>query len=303
VILTQKVTRHLISGANGFIGRHLTEFIRNAEPNSEVVLLGRECDLTDSAICTRFFQQSAPFDYIFHLADVSGNARWSESHAADQFFANAKISLNILEGVTKFQPSSRLVGFSSLWAYPARVVLAKEQDYWDGHMRESIQHYGLNKKFFGGGLQACKQQLQIKGTMLVLGSVYGPGDHSDHVIPSLINRMKKNPKNLEVWGSGSQVRDFIYVEDQVHSIYLHRNFNGNLLNISGGQSYSIRNVVEILAKLLSYSGQIIYLSEQESGEDERLLDMTLANRNSGWPSNYNLRSLEEGLTLTLQEKY
>ena len=294
------MTRYLITGAHGFIGRHLTEFIRNNEPDSDVVPVGREYDLTDFTACTRLLQKSGPFDYVFHLADVTGNARWSASHSADQFFANAKISLNILEGVCKFQPYARLVGFSSLWAYPARVAWAREQDYWDGPLHESIQHYGLNKKFLGGGLQACKQQLKTKGTMLVLGSVYGPGDHSDHVIPSLIRRMKDNPNTLEVWGSGRQVRDFIYVEDQVRSIYLHRDFNGSLLNISGGQSYSIRNVVETLAKLLPYSGKIVYLSEQGVGEDERRMDMTLANQKTGWPGNYKLRSLKEGLLLTLR---
>jgi len=205
--------------------------------------------------------------------------------------------------VCKFQPHARLVGFSSLWAYPAQVVLAREQDYWNGPLHEQIQHYGLNKKFLGGGLQACKQQLRINGTMLVLGSVYGPGDHSDHVIPSLIQRMKDNPNALEVWGSGGQVRDFIYVEDQVNAIYLHRDFNGNLLNISGGLSYSIRDVVEALTKLLAYTGEITYISEEVTGEDVRRMDMTLAEQETGWPDNYNLRSLEEGLLLTLRGIY
>ncbi|MFT7460633.1 MAG: GDP-L-fucose synthase [Planctomycetota bacterium] len=294
------MTRYLITGAHGFIGKHLTDFIRKNELDSDVVPVGREYDLTDSTACMKLLQESESFDYIFHLADVSGNARWSASHSADQFFANAKMSLNILEGVCKFQPHARLVGFSSLWAYPARVALAREQDYWDGPLHELIQHYGLNKKFLGGGLQACKQQLRINGTMLVLGSVYGPGDYSDHVIPSLIQRMKDNPNMLEVWGSGRQVRDFIYVEDQVHSIYLHRDFNGNLLNISGCGSYSIRNVVEALTKLLPYNGKIVYISEADAREDERRMDMTLAAQETGWPVNYKLRSLEEGLLLTLR---
>ena len=294
------MTRYLITGAHGFIGRHLTDFIRNIEPASDVLPIGREYDLAEPAACTSLLTELGAFDYIFHLADVSGNARWSASHSADQFFVNAKISLNILEAARKYQPHARLVGFSSLWAYPARVSLAREQDYWDGPLHQPIQHYGLNKKFFGGGLQACKQQFQTKGTVLVLGSVYGPGDHSDHVIPSLIQRMIGNPHTLEVWGGGGQIRDFIYVVDQVHSIYLHRNFNGHLLNISGGQSYSIREVVDILVKLLPYNGKISYRSEEGAEEDERRMDMAQATHETGWPSNYKLRSLEEGLLLTLR---
>jgi GDP-L-fucose synthase len=293
---------YLITGGHGFIGRNLTEFIRNNHANSNVVSIGREYDLTDITACNKLFRQAVSFDYIFHLADVSGNARWSALHSADQFFANAKISLNILESSIKFQPNARLIGFSSLWAYPAKITWAQEQNYWDGPLHQPTQHYGLNKKFLGGGLQACKQQLNTKGTIMVLGSVYGPGDHSDHVIPALIKRLKDNPERLEVWGSGRQVRDFIYVDDQVQSIYMHKDFNGNLLNISGGQSYSIREVVETLAKILSYKGEIIYLSEEDSMDDIRCMDMTLAGQETGWPNNYKLRSLEEGLLLTILKK-
>jgi GDP-L-fucose synthase len=294
------MTRYLITGAHGFIGRHLTDFIRKNQRESDVVLAGRERDLTDPTACMKLLQQSGALDYVFHLADVSGNAQWSASHSADQFFANAKMSLNILEGVRKCQPHARLVGFSSLWAYPARVAVAREEDYWDGPLHGPTQHYGLNKKFLGAGLQACKQQFQMKGTMLVLGSVYGPGDHSDHVIPSLIHRMIDNPTRLEVWGDGSQTRDFIYVEDQARAIFLHKDFNGELLNISGGKSYSIREVVETLVRLLSYTGEVNYRSEASAGVNERRMDITRAGQQTGWPANFTLHSLEEGLLKTLQ---
>jgi nucleoside-diphosphate-sugar epimerase len=265
------------------------------------VSVGRNYDLTDFAVCTALFQQLAPIDYIFHLADLSGNARWSAANSASQFFVNAKMSLNILESVSKYQPHARLIGFSSMWAYPERITLAKEQDYWDGPMNNLVQHYGMNKKFLGVGLKACKQQFSTKGTMLVLGSVYGPGDHSDHVIPSLIQRMKDNPEMLEVWGGGKQVREFIYVEDQVSAIYLHRDYNSDLLNISGGKSYTIQDVVKILSKLMAYSGKIVYLSAEGACEDVRRMDVSMASKETGWPSNYKLRSLEEGLIQTLQE--
>ena len=273
--------------------------MRAKEPRVEVIAVGREHDLTDAAACDELFNQAGSVDYVFHLADVSGNARWSAANSAAQFFANAKISLNVLESVSRHQRQARLVGFSSLWAYPASVRLAQESNYWTGPVEESIQHYGVGKKFLGSGLKACKQQFGLKGTMLVLGNVYGPGDHSDHVIPSLIQRMKQNPEVLEVWGSGAQVRDFIYVEDQIKAIDLHKDYDGDLLNISGGNPRSIRDAVETLARLLPYSGKVVYRSDAVAGDDERRIDMALAERETGWPRNYRLRTLEEGLALTL----
>lgn len=294
------MTRFLVTGGQGFIGRHLTNFLRVNEPEAEVISFGHEQDLTDPAVCFDMLRRIGPCDYIFHLADLSGNAQWSTAHSAEQFFCNSKMALNILEGVSRYQKTARLIGFSSLWSYPAGLTMAREQDYWSGPLHEPTQHYGLTKKLLGGGLQACKQQLQILGTILVLGSVYGPGDHSDHVIPSLVQRMKEKPKSLEVWGNGHQVRDFIYIDDQVRAIYMHRNYNGPLLNIAGGKAYSIREVVNELATVLQYRGIITYSAEQSSERDVRKLDMTLATSETGWPGKYETLSLHQGLTLTLR---
>jgi nucleoside-diphosphate-sugar epimerase len=293
--------RYLVTGAGGFIGRHLAAYLRANEPASEVIAPGREHDLTDAAACGRLFAGAGAVDYVFHLADVSGNARWASENAATQFFANARMALNVLESVAAHQRGARLVGFSSLWAYPASIRLARESDYWSGPLPEAIQHYGVGKKFLGSGLRACKQQLGLKGTMLVLGSVYGPGDRSDHVIPSLIQRMRANPARLEVWGSGAQMRDFIYVDDQVKAIHLHKDYDGDLLNISGGNPRSIREVVQTLVRLLPYTGEVVYRAADVAAEEDRRMDMGLAQKITGWPGNHRLRTLEEGLALTLRD--
>jgi nucleoside-diphosphate-sugar epimerase len=294
------VKRSLVTGANGFIGRRLVAYLRAKNPGAEILAPAREHDLRERAACERVFREAGELDYVFHLADVSGNARWAAANAATQFFANAAISLNVLEALASHQRQARFVGFSSLWAYPAALRLAREADYWSGPMPEAIQHYGTAKKLLGSGLRACKQQWGVKGTMLVLGSVYGPGDRSDHVIPSLIERMKANPEVLEVWGSGAQVRDFIHVDDQIQAIDLHKDFDGELLNISAGQPRAIREVVQTLVRLLSYRGRVVY-SAAGREEDDRRMDMSLARSLTGWPERYRPRTLEEGLAATLTE--
>ena len=118
--------RYLITGAKGFIGRHLALYLQAEEPRAEVIAAGREHDLADPVACDELFRQAGALDYVFHLADVSGNARWSAANSATQFFANARISLNVLDAVSRLQRQARLVGFSSLWAYPASVGLARE---------------------------------------------------------------------------------------------------------------------------------------------------------------------------------
>lgn len=293
------MSRFLITGGKGFIGKHLTRFLQTRFDAGCVTSAGREFDLREPAQVRELFQKFGTFDYIIHLADVQGDAHWSAQNAAAQFLANAKISLNVLEAWQLWQSQARLICLSSLWAYPEDVIDAEERDYWNGRMHRPTEHYGLNKKFLGVGLEACKRQHGLKGTALVLGSVYGPEDSTTHVIPSLLGRMGQNPNLLEIWGDGTETRDFIYIEDQVQGIFQHLDYNGELLNISSGQTYSIRQVVDILARLMDYKGRIIFDASKATGAASRCINTNLARQTTGWPDSFKLHTLEEGLQKTV----
>src|SRR5258707_831920 len=83
-------------------------------------------------------------------------------------------------------------------------------------------------------------------TLLVLGSVYGPGDVSGRVIPSLINRMKAMPSTLEVFSQSSATRDFVYIDDQIAGVIQHLDYDGELLNVTTGRYSTVDEVVRIL---------------------------------------------------------
>jgi GDP-L-fucose synthase len=293
------MSRFLVTGGKGFIGKHLTRFLRERFDAGRVTSVGREFDLREPARVRELFQGFGAFDYIIHLADVQGDARWSAQNAAVQFLANAKISLNVLEAWQLWQPQARFICLSSLWAYPETVADADEKEYWNGRMHRPTEHYGLNKKFLGVGLEACKRQYGLKGAALVLGSVYGPEDLTTHVIPSLLSRMRKNPDLLEIWGDGTETRDFIYVDDQVQGIFQHLDYNGELLNISSGQTGSIRQVADILAKLMDYRGRIVFDASKATGAASRRINTNLARQATGWPANFKLHTLQEGLQKTV----
>lgn len=293
------MSRFLLTGGKGFIGKNLTRFLQERGEAGSVTSVGREFDLREPGHVRELFQGGSPFDYIIHLADVQGDARWSAQNAATQFLSNAKISTNVLEAWHLWQPQARLVCLSSLWAYPEAVTEAAELDYWNGRMHRPTEHYGLNKKFLGVGLEAYKRQHGLRGTALVLGSVYGPEDSTTHVIPSLMARMRQNPDLLEIWGDGTETRDFIYVEDQVRGIFEHLDYNGELLNISSGQTHSIRQVVDVLAALMEYKGRIVFDASKATGAAKRRINVTLAAQTSGWPARFKLHTLEEGLQKTV----
>jgi nucleoside-diphosphate-sugar epimerase len=165
-------------------------------------------------------------------------------------------------------------------------------------MHAPTEHYGLGKKMIGMGIEAHKREYGMHGTTLVLGSVYGPGDHSTHVIPSLIRRMTESPARLDVLGDGNEQRQFIYIDDQIEGIIRHLDYDGDLLNVAGDRAHSIAEVVRILVALVGYSGEVVFGSHRPNSP-LRTLDSRRAERISGWPSDVSFVSLEDGLAKTV----
>jgi nucleoside-diphosphate-sugar epimerase len=291
------VKRFLITGGTGFIGRALAARLAAIHGASQVLAVGREFDLEDSARADQLFASHGRFDYIVHLADVQGNAAWSAAHSGSQFMRNTAISWNVLRCWKAHQADARLVTASSLWAYPEAVAIADEDHYWSGRMHVPTEHYGLAKKIIGMGIEGHKREYGMHGTTLVFGSVYGPGDRSTHVVPSLIRRMAESPARLDVLGDGNELRQFIYIDDQIEGIIRHLDYNGDLLNVVGGRARSIADVVRILVTRVGYSGKVVF-GPAPSGTN-RILDSRRAERVSGWPSDVSFVSLEEGLARTV----
>jgi GDP-L-fucose synthase len=290
--------RFLITGASGFIGRHLA--LRLMQREDAVVVIPRHVDLRHTDETLRAFD-AAPVDYILHLADKDGDAHWSGANAFDQFHDNMCIHTNVLSAWRLKQPSARFVGFGSAWAYPCddlRLFSWDEADYWEGAMHPTVAHYGLTKKMLGMGIQAAWNQFGMYGTMLVLGNVYGPGDASSHVIPSLLRKMYEGGKRLEIHSSGEETRQFIYVDDQIESILTHMHVSEPLLNISSGIEVSLKEVIDLLVQITGYKGEVIYQGDSDGPMLRRDLSIDRATKISGWPKGHTFVSLEEGLRRT-----
>src|SRR5260370_16185397 len=204
--------RVLVSGGSGFIGRHLVRRMRSAGTH-DVVVVPKGLDLRDRDAARRTLAGAGKLQYVVHAADVGGDAEWAASHAGTQLLANSLMALHMLEAWREFQPQARFVGLGSLWAYPEEIVEIVEEAYWSGRMHQPTEHYGLGKKLLGVGIQAMRRENGLSGTMLVLGNVYGPGDKSTRVIPSLIKRILAAPPVLQVWGDGPETRNFVYIAD------------------------------------------------------------------------------------------
>ena len=289
--------RVLVLGAGGFIGRNLVRCL--SVQGYDVVAPGRDLDLRHYEDC-RVALRGEPCDAIVHAADVSGNVAWSHAHAGDQLLSNAQMATAVLQAWHEEQPRAQLVGLSSLWAYPDSVAEVREADYWNGRMNALVEHYGVVKKLLGAGIAAFRAQYRMHGTMLVLGNVYGPGDTSGRLIPSLLARMREDPNVLRIRGDASETRDFVYIDDQIQGILRHLSYDGELLNVTTGQSHSVREVIEMLVTLTGDRGRVAYSPSEGAGTAARHVCVDAARAASGWPECATLHSLEEGLRKTVE---
>lgn len=290
--------RVLITGSTGFIGCHLVRIL-GATENYRVSVVPKGVDLTSRQSADEAFGACEPVDYIIHAADLGGDAEWSSNHPYTQLLVNSQMTLNTIEAWRTQQPQARFVGLSSLWAYPEAVTVAKEDEYWAGRMCQSTEHYGLSKKLLGVGIQAARREHGLKGTVLVLGSVYGPSDVSKRVVPSLIRRMRATPGRLDVWSDPNAARDFVYVDDQVAGILQHLDYDGELLNITSGQYATIGDLVAKLSSILGFTGEVSFKGSSKS-LPIRMVDVSQATNATGWPVNHSLHSLDEGLRKTVE---
>jgi GDP-L-fucose synthase len=283
--------RVLITGGTGFLGRALAQRI------PEAVVVGRRAyDLTDWEDTRDLFCR-LPLDYILHCADVHGNAQWSQQHQGEQYLQNTAITVNVLKAWHCCQPQARFVALGSAWAYPAVSHAVREEEYWDGPLHPPVRAYGLGKRLQSLGLSTLKQQYGLKGTTLILGNVYGPGDRSARLIPSLIRQMQADVPEITLWSDGKERRPFIYVDDQITGILQHLDYDGEVLNVGPPTCPTVREVTECLARQLVYP--YAHLSYGDQSAPGCVFDHTRAQDATGWPDFHTFTTLAAGLRATV----
>ena len=206
-----------------------------------------------------------------------------------------------LVGVKKF------VAVGTVCAYPKFTpVPFKEDDLWNGYPEETNAPYGLAKKMMLVQSQAYRAQYGFNSIFLLPANLYGPGDNFDldtsHVIPALIRKCvaarRSGSEFIEVWGSGKPSREFLYVEDCAEGIVkaaAHYN-ESDPVNLGNGREVVIKDLVELIAELTGFEGQISWQPDKPDGQPRRQLDISRAFDRFGFRAQ---TSLEEGLRKTI----
>lgn len=296
--------RVVVTGGSGFLGRHVVELL--AGNGAEVfVPRSRDYDLIFFDRAQQCMETFRPHTVI-HLAAFYGGIWINQLYPGRIFYENLVMGAHVMEaarlvGVEKF------VGIGTACSYPGYLDgYLKEDNLWDGVPHETVVNYGLTKKMMAIQGWAYKKQYGLNAAHLILTNLYGPWDTFDpdrsHVAAALIRKFveakHEGKPQVEVWGTGKPVREFLYVEDCAEAIVRAAEVYDDVspLNIGCGQGTSIRELVDLVRELSGFDGQVVWNADKPDGQMVKVLDTTKMERVLQWSPPTSLR---EGLRKTI----
>ena len=295
----------LVTGAGGFLGRHVAAALREAGCRRIVAPRQKEFDLTLEADVERLFAAARP-DVVLHLAACVGGIEFNRRVPGEIFYRNVMLNTLVMEHARR-AGVARFVGIGSVCAYPEHApVPFREEALWNGYPEPTNGPYGLSKRAMLAQGQAYRAQYGFDAIHLLLMNLYGPGDNFDpatsHVIPALIRRFleaaETGAPEVVVWGDGHATREFLYVEDAARGILLaaERYDGGEPVNLGAGFEISIRQLAELIAELTGFRGAVRFDASKPAGQRRRSADVTRAKREFGFEARVGFR---EGLRKTI----
>ena len=280
----------LVLGATGFLGKRVIKKLEEANSPYYPTSLSLGCDLMNFEQTDHLFAMVNP-KYVINCSAFVGGIDFGYSYPADLFLKNTLMMVNILESL-KIHNVKRLVNPISNCTYPGEASLFKESEFWDGPLHESVKVYGSVRKLSTVGSWAYAKQHKLDVINLILSNMYGPGDHFEekrsHALGALIMKMVKarieSKDEVIVWGSGSPVREWMYVDDGAESLIRGLNIPKSLdpINIGVGKGISIKDLAYLIKSATNYQGKLVFDKTKPDGAAFKTVDGSIGNQIFNW---------------------
>ena len=297
----------MVTGGSGFLGSHLVEDLRSRAPGVEVfVPRSDEYDLRERADIERAFEDSEA-DVVIHLAATVGGIGANRENPGTYFYENAVMGIELIEaarrvGVEKFTT------IGTICAYPKHTpVPFREEDLFRGYPEETNAPYGIAKKALLTQSQAYRDQYGFDGIYLMPVNLYGPRDDFDletsHVIPAIVRKCvearERGDDSITAWGTGEPTREFLYAKDAAEGILdaTERYDGPEPVNLGSGMEIPVRDLVELIADLTGFEGEVEWDTSKPDGQPRRRLDTSRAREYFDWEAS---TDFEEGLRETIE---
>jgi GDP-L-fucose synthase len=299
----------LVTGGNGFLGRHLCKVLNQEGADVRIPAPGDSpgaVDLTNRQHTETMFRNcvrnGGGLDYVFHLAGHNGGIAFNETFPADIFFRNTLMGLNVLDACRRWEvkkvvsvvascayPEERWADFithsdGSPMRHPDEGVMY-ERTFLDGPPHGSVACHGYAKRNLQLASSYYRQQYGLLAVCACPTTLYGPGDSYDpkrtKVMGGMVKRfcdaVAKGEQEVTCWGSGQPLREFVYVEDCARLLVetmLRYDDSALPLNLGTGQELSVKEVAESVAAAADFTGIIRWDTSKPDGQMRKRLDTT-----------------------------
>lgn len=299
----EKNSKIYVAGHRGMVGSAIVRELQCQGYCNIVTRAHSELDLKRQEAVEAFFAQEKP-EYVFLAAAIVGGIVANNTALADFMYDNIILEMNVINAAWR-NNCKKLEFLGSSCIYPRMAPQPmKESCLLTGELEKTNEAYALAKI---SGLKYCEFLNRQYGTDFISvmpTNLYGPNDNyhpeHSHVLPALIRRFHEaKEKGLEVvtcWGDGSPLREFLYVDDLANlCVFLMNNYSGNeTVNAGTGKELTIKELTELVAKVVGYKGSIKWDTSRPNGTPRKLLDVSKAAQ-LGWTYK---TELEEGIRLS-----
>jgi len=286
-----------VAGHKGMVGSAIVRRLKAFKRCKIITCPKKKLDLLDRSAVDSFLNQSRP-DIIINAAAKVGGIMANKTLPAEFIYQNLAININLVDAAFR-QGVPRLINLGSSCIYPKIVPLPiSEESLLSGKLEPTNDAYAIAKI---AGLEMCRHYRSQYGVMfhsVLPTNLYGPGDnyHLDnaHVLPALIRKFHEakmeKKKAVEVWGSGTPLREFLYVDDLADAIVHLMTIKSppDYVNIGTGRECSITKLCELIKEVVGFNGELHFDSSKPDGVKSKVLNVSSMEA-IGWKANVKLR--------------
>lgn len=279
-----------VAGHNGMVGSAICRILKKEGYENLLTRSSSELDLRDQGAVQRFFAEEKP-THIFIAAAKVGGIMANNTYRGEFLYDNLMITANIIHAAHD-QTVEKLLFLGSSCIYPKLAPQPLKEDYLlTGALEETNEPYAIAKI---AGIKLCETYRDQYGDNFISAmptNLYGPNDNYDlnksHVLPALIRKFHtakiKGDANVEIWGTGSPLREFLHVDDLADAcLFLMNEYNDKqFVNIGTGEDLSIKALAELVKTIVGFKGEITFDSSKPDGTPRKLMDVSFLH-SQGW---------------------
>jgi len=293
----------LLVGSSGFLGNHVKTILNNEYDTFEITGK-KQIDITKYDKLDKYLSNLKP-DIVINCAAFVGGISYGYKYPARMLYENSTMAINLYRASQK-NKVKKLINPISNCAYPRNLTTYKEENFFDGPPDDSVYNYGIAKRLYVQLGKSFYQENNFSSVNVVVSNMYGPNDHFDiersHALGAIIKKVHdakiNNNKEVELWGTGKPIREWLYVDDGAKALIKSINLESghHFFNVGVEKGISILELAEIIKDKIGWDGKFVLDTSKPDGVLEKKVDGTRGEEKLNWKPE---TSLIDGIQTTV----